>query len=391
MKILVLATKSPWPAIDGGRRLLAATLEAMAGRGHDLTLVFPAQPEDAQCPFAGCRVVPVVVERRSRLGDLLAAQLRARPLTLHRHDHPEVKAKVEELLAAESFDLVHAEQVQALAAAEPAFARGLPVVLRAQNLESELWRGLAKRRWWWWPLLALEAKRLAREEAKAVQRATTTIALSWRDAAGLTALSGKKVIELPAFSPAELPAGEKLPGEPALVLFGGGWPPNRDGAAFFMNEIWPRIAGDFPNARVHVFGDPEARGERVEGHPAPAESRQAFPQGGILLVPLFIGSGVRMKILESWARGLPAIATPVAARGLLAKNGQELEIATTPAEFAAAIQKLGRPEEAAKAVEAGRKLLRSQHDPESLARRLEEIYRVFSVAPGEPPPSLHSL
>lgn len=380
MKILVLATKSPWPAIDGGRQLLAATLEALAGRGHDLTLVFPAQPDDSPCPLGGCRVVPVAVRKRSRLRDLFGAQLRRRPLTLHRHDHREMAAKVEELLAAEKFELVHAEQVQALAAAEPAFTRGLPVVLRAQNLESELWRGLAKRRWWLWPLLALEAKRLASEEAKAVQRATATVALSWRDATGLTALAGKKVIELPAFAPAELPAGEKLPGEPALVLFGGGWPPNRDGAGFFLNEIWPQIAAGFPNARVHVFGDPEARGERVAGHPAPLESRQAFPAGGILLVPLFIGSGVRMKILESWARGLPVIATPIAARGLLAKNGQEIEIAAIPDEFIAAIKKLGQPEEAAKAVEAGRALLRSQHDPEQLVKRLEEIYRAADAA-----------
>lgn len=380
MKILVLATKSPWPAIDGGRQLLAATLAALAARGHDLTLVFPAQPGDAPCPFEGCRTIAVPVRRRSRLRDLVSAQLRRRPLTLHRHDHEEVTARVGELLAAEKFDLVHAEQVQALAAAEPAFASGMPVVLRAQNLESELWRGLARRRWWLWPVLALEAKRLAREEANSVRRASATLALTRRDATGLTALSGKKVIELAAFAPAELPAGEKLPGEPALILFGGGWPPNRDGARYFLREIWPQIAAEIPTARVHVFGDPEARGERVEGHPAPAESRQAFPAGGILLVPLFIGSGVRMKILESWARGLPVVATAVAARGLLVQNGQELEIATTPAEFAAAIQKLSRLAEAAKAVEAGRALLRSQHDPDLLAGRLEELYLTARAA-----------
>ena len=82
-----------------------------------------------------------------------------------------------------------------------------------------------------------------------------------------------------------------------------------------------------------------------------------------------------MKILESWARGLPVIATQVAARGLLARSGQELEIAETPAEFAAAIEKLVRPEEARRAIEAGRRLLREQHDPDALAGRLEEIYQ----------------
>lgn len=380
MKILVLATKSPWPAIDGGRQLLAATLEALARRGHIMTVVFPAQPGDAPSPLAACRAVPVAVKRRALPADALRAQLRGRPLTLLRHDHPEVAARVAELLESETFDLAHAEQVQALAAAEPAFARGLPVVLRAQNVESALWRGLARRRWWLWPLLTLEAGRLARSEGEAVRRASATLALTYRDAAGLAALGTGRVKELAAFAPAELPAGPALPGDPALVLFGGGWLPNRDGARFFLRRIWPAIAGQFPAARVHVFGDPDARGERIEGQPAPEESREAFPQGAILVAPLFVGSGVRMKILESWARGLPVIATPIAARGLLARPGEELEIAEDPAEFAAAIRKLSEPEAVRRAVAAGRLLLHREHDPATLAARLEEIYHQASAA-----------
>ena len=381
MNILVLATKSPWPAVDGGRQLLALTLEALSRRGHRLTLVFPAQPGDAPCPLTGCRTLAVAVERRSRLADALLAQLARQPLTLYRHTYPEMKAKVAELIVAERFDLVHAEQVQALAAAEPAFERAIPVVLREQNLESELWRGLARRRWWLWPLLELEARRLAKAEGEAVRRVAATVALTYRDAAALAVLGhGGKVVEIPAAATAELPAGKKLEGEPALVLFGGGaWPPNRDGAEFFLKEVWPRIASEFPAARLYVFGDEKARGERVVGRPAHAESREAFPEGGILLVPLFIGSGIRMKILESWARGLPVIATPVAARGLAFTAGQELEIATDPASFVAAIRKLSQREEAQEAVAAGRRLLRQNHDPNELAARLEEVYREAAV------------
>lgn len=384
MKILVLATKSPWPPVDGGRQLLAATLATLAGRGNQLTLVHPLPPGERAAPpppDAGgegrLRSIPVPVLRRGRLGSWLSAQLRRRPLTLHRHDHPEVAARVGRLLAEEPFDLVHAEQVQALAGAAPAFARGLPVVLRAQNVESELWRGLAARRWWLWPLLRLEARRLARAEGEAVRRAAVTVALTFRDRAQLAALAqGGRVVEIAAPAPAELPAGPPLPGAPALVLFGGGaWPPNADGARFFLEKVWPHLAAEFPAARLHLFGDPGARGERVEGHPAPAESRDAFAPGGILLVPLFIGSGVRMKILEAWARGLPVIATGVAARGLAATPGVELELAEDAAGFAAALRRLLAPGGAAAAVAAGRKLLRRRHDPELLAGQLEEVYR----------------
>ncbi len=388
MKILVLATKAPWPAIDGGRQLLAATLEALAARGHRAG---PGVPAGAGRPLRRAAARPRGIAEGRRAGrpegapaSLLAAQLAGRPLTLYRHDHPAVAAKVAELLAAESFDLVHVEQVQALAAAEPAFGRAVPVVLRAQNVESELWWGLATRRWWWWPLLRLEGKRLARAEGQAVRRVAVTVALTFRDRAQLAALGqGGKVVEIAAGAPAELPAGERLAGAPALVLFGGGaWPPNRDGARFFLGEVWPQIAAEFPAARVHVFGDPAAAGPGVVGHPAPGESRDAFPAGGILLVPLFVGSGVRMKILEAWARGLPVIATPVAARGLRASSGEELEIAEDAAGFAAAIRKLGQPANAEAAVAAGRRLLREHHDPDAMARELERIYAAAAAPAG---------
>ncbi len=376
MKILVLATKSPWPAVDGGRQLLATTLSALAARGHELTLVFPAQASDGPCPLAACRTVAVAVAQRSRWHDALVAQLRREPLTLWRHAHPEVVAKVEELIAGESFEVVHAEQVQALAAAAPAMERGLPVVLRAQNVESELWSGLAARRFWLRPWLRLEAARLARAEGEALRKVCATVALTRRDRDALAALcQGAQVVEIAAAAPAELPASQALEGSPALVLFGGGsWPPNRDGARFFLERIWPKIAAGFPQTCVHVFGDLSASGERVLGHVSPRESRDAFPQGGILLVPLFIGSGVRMKILESWARGLPVIATPVAARGI-ETHGGELEIAEDAAGFAAAIAKLSDRETALSAVAAGRRLLKQNHDPQTLAAKLEEVYR----------------
>ena len=378
MKILVLATKSPWPAVDGGRQVLAITLEALVRRGHAVTLVFPASSGDRPCPFPGCHLVPVVVRRRSPIYDLGKAWWHGRPLTLERHSHPELRAKVTELLAQETFDVIHAEQVQALDAAGPAFEKGLPVVLRAQNVESELWQGLALRHSLLGGILRREAQRLAQAEGLAVARAAATVALTRRDAEGLLRLGEGvgKVVALAAPAPAELPTGEPLAGEPALVLFGGGaWPPNRDGARFFLREIWPRIAARFPRARVHVFGEEAAKGERVEGRPSPAESREAFPRGGILLVPLFIGSGVRMKILEAWARGLPVIATPVAARGLEARSGVELEIAEDPSSFAAAIEKLSQPAAARSAIEAGRTLLRQRHDPDQIAEQLEKVYR----------------
>ena len=117
-------------------------------------------------------------------------------------------------------------------------------------------------------------------------------------------------------------------------------------------------------------------------HEAPADSREAFPPGAILAVPLRIASGVRVKILESWARGVPVVATPEAAAGLDASDGEELLIAPDPHGFATAIRRLHADASLARAlVDAGRILLSARHDPARIAERLAQIYAEVAHRP----------
>jgi glycosyltransferase involved in cell wall biosynthesis len=179
--------------------------------------------------------------------------------------------------------------------------------------------------------------------------------------------------------PAHLPAGATpLPGEPAIVVLGSaGWLPNADSATWFRSEVWPAVRAELPGAVLHLFGG-EDGGEPEAGiavHPAPADSADAFPPRAILAVPLRIASGVRMKILEAWARGVPVVGTPEAVSGLAAEPGRELLVATDPGEFAAALARLHRePALARSLVAAGRAALRERHDPAAVTAWLAAIY-----------------
>jgi glycosyltransferase involved in cell wall biosynthesis len=385
MRILWVGTKPPWPATDGGRLLATVTLEALAHAGHELTLVAPFDParEDAfgsaQALRRLCDPILIPAPPRSRLRAGLSSVLGPAPLSVVRHTHAAVAAQVETLLSARAFDLVHAEQPQALAQCAAAFERGLPVVLRAQNVESDLWTaaarsvaGLPAR---------LEALRMARFEAEAVRRAAATIALTERDAARLRALSGAavKVHRVPAPFPSELPAAEEpLPGAPAVVLMGsGGWLPNERGTGWFLREVWPEVRGALPGAVVHLFGDPGRAhdGAGIVLHGPLQDSRQAFAPNAVLVVPLPFGSGVRMKILEAWARGVPVVATPEAALGLEADDGRELLLARTPADFTAVLRLLTLESRLAPSLVArGRELLAARHHPDQVAALLSAVY-----------------
>jgi glycosyltransferase involved in cell wall biosynthesis len=130
-----------------------------------------------------------------------------------------------------------------------------------------------------------------------------------------------------------------------------------------------------PQAVLHVLGMPVRAGASVSARPAPADSGEAFPEGAVLVVPLRVASGVRMKILEAWARGVPVVATPEAAQGLEATDGRELLLARDSGEFAHALRRLHEePGVAAALVSAGCDRLAARHEPAAVAARLVEVY-----------------
>ncbi|HQP93615.1 MAG TPA: glycosyltransferase, partial [Thermoanaerobaculia bacterium] len=136
LSILIVATKSPWPPVDGGRVVVLNTVDALAAAGHLVTLVAPvdaaAGSAAVQAALGGrCRAELVPVRARAVPAAALSSVLRGRPLTVERHRLWEVEERVRRLLAAESFDVVQAEQVQAVAQAAPAGRAGVPLVYRA--------------------------------------------------------------------------------------------------------------------------------------------------------------------------------------------------------------------------------------------------------------------
>jgi glycosyltransferase involved in cell wall biosynthesis len=277
--------------------------------------------------------------------------------------------------------VVHAEQPQALAQCADAFARGLPVVFRAQNVESDLWAAAGATRRVAGVLARLEARRMARFEGQAVRGTSATLALTARDAERLRALSGMrdKVHCVPPPFPTVLPGADApLAGEPAVVLMGsGGWLPNQEGADWFLRAVWPGLRAALPRAVLHLFGD-AGRANDAPGlvrHASLADSRQAFASNAVLVVPLPFGSGVRMKVLEAWARGVPVVATPAAAEGLEARDGRELMLARTAGDFISALKRLSlEPGLASSLVGAGRTLLAARHDPAEVASRIAGVY-----------------
>jgi glycosyltransferase involved in cell wall biosynthesis len=125
--------------------------------------------------------------------------------------------------------------------------------------------------------------------------------------------------------------------------------PNVDAVRFLAQEIWPLIRREFPEFRLRLIGRGDSFIRKLISPEVGIETtgpiEEAIPEiasADIVVAPLRVGSGTRVKILEAWAAGRPVIATRLAAEGLSARDGQDIVFAETPAEFSGAVRRLVR-------------------------------------------------
>jgi len=365
--------------------VLLKTIEALAARGNRVELVAPctehiAEPIDALSEF--CTPHLVAARPRSGLASAILGLTRSTPITVARHTLTDVRRKVVELLDNGGIDVIHAEQLHALPQASVAARSDVPVVHRAHNVESILWaysagyRGPATR-----PLFALEARRMSAYEIQALESTACTIVLTEVDRRALTDLvPGTAIHTIHAPFDADLPAADTpLEGNPAVVtLVSGTWAPSRDAVNHLASEIWPTVRRRLPGAMLYVFGGGHHLDalEGVLGCRPPEKSRTAFPTGATVVIPERHPTGVPMKALESWARGLPLLVDGPTAKVLEAEDGEELVVAHDAQGYADALARLvdedGLRE---RIVTGGRRALAERHDPAEVAEHLERVYR----------------
>jgi hypothetical protein len=384
LRILYLATKPAFPPSDGGKLLMWNTLKELAARGHRITFVAPGQAENGrennEAAAQYCTPRLVGCHPGSLLVSFIRAQIVRKPLSVVRHTHTALRQAVRDELSKRQYDVIHLEQVQSLFNLPQGIALP-PLVLRAQNVESQLWRMVSRIR----PRLAWiarnEARKMSAVEARAVRRVRSTIALTRPDGnalAGAGGLEARRIRIIPPPFPNSLPgSGERFEGDPPIILLGGGWLPNRDSVVWFLASIWDDVRAANPAAHLHVFGGTRPTGVRAASwHPSPTDSRLLFPDNAILVVPLRVASGIRMKIIEAWARGTPVVATPQAVAGLDVEHAQEALLARTGEEFAAAINSVhSDPDLRSEIILRGRRVLSSRLDPTRIGGLLEATYR----------------
>lgn len=353
MNILLLTQVVPYPP-DSGPKIKTHYVLRWLAQQHDVTLVSfvrsPAEAAAADALRPLCRTVYTVPLRRSRPRDLVAllrGSVDRRPVTLLRDESAALRTLLDRLTTQHSFDLVHADQLNM---AQFALALdGLPVVLDLHNAVWSIMARLAQsarglRRW----ALLLECARLRRYEGWACAQAAAVIAVSQADRTALHEVAGPLPIDVVPIAVdvgAQPLIARDAAANAALSVATMFWPPNVDGVCWFGREIYPQVRRAQPDVPFYVVGARPARAVRhlaarqpgviVTGYVADLLPFQR--QAAAFVVPLRSGSGMRVKILEAFARGLPVVSTTIGYEGIDAQPDEHLLVADEPRAFAEAI------------------------------------------------------
>ncbi len=172
--------------------------------------------------------------------------------------------------------------------------------------------------------------------------------------------------------------------EPFTLLFLGSFRhlPNQEALTWFLREVFPKVRAEEPRARLAIIGsDPPPRHSLPEAEAIDLigfvdDVREPLKRYSLFVCPILSGSGVRVKLLEAFAAGIPVVSTRLGAEGLADKDGDLCALADDAPSFAAHIVKLLRdPESATKMAERARAEVVSKRDMRVMTERLVECYR----------------
>jgi polysaccharide biosynthesis protein PslH len=368
--------------VDTGGKIRSYNLLRCLARDHEVTLLsYYGGPRDLdyetaiQKELPGTRSIHTAAPDSTvlvRSLDYLRRISRSAPYAVSKFTHPEVARTVAAWLSIRRFDV----SVCDFLSASLNFPVNLitPTVLFQHNVESSLWQRMASRESNPIKRLAfnIESAKMISYERAALRRFHHVIAVSEHDRKRMLAMDSSCAITVVPTGVDTRKFSVAPPSmiDPPRIIFVGSmdWEPNIDAAEYFCQQIWPAVLKEFPNSIFQIVGrNPHPKVRRLASEavritgtvPSVAEYLR---DAAVVVVPLRIGGGTRLKIFEAMAMGKVVVSTSVGAEGLEVQSGRDLILADDAATFGRAILLLLRNAEMRRKYEQAAVQLAAQHD-----------------------------
>lgn len=359
MRVLQLFHKPPYPAIDGGclaeknmsDMLLMQDVELKTWSLH--TTKHPFLPQQFPKEYLD------KTHFESHFIDTSVSALKAfiflfrtnQSYNLRRFYSDKAAHSLKVLLEQEGFDVILFESIYV--------AEYLPVirsvsdakmVLRAHNVEHQIWERLANeeqqplKKWYYYHL----HKRLKNKEVQWLKQMDQVITISQRDALAFKHFLPNKSYKTIPFTVniTQYPFKEHQPKSNVRLFHIGAmdWMPNVEGVRWFIKHVWSQLKMENSELELHLAGksldETDYDHKQLMVHGEVPNAVEFMLNNDIMIVPLFSGSGMRIKIIEAMALGKVVVSTGIGLEGIDGENGIHFYEANTPSEFISVISQL---------------------------------------------------
>ena len=393
MNILLLCNKSPFPPGEGGPMAMNSVVTGLLEAGHSVkVMAFNSNkyhvdindiPQDYR---KKTRIEFIDIDLKIKIKEAFKNLFSDESYHVKRFVSEEFKKRLVKVLKKEKFDIVQLEMIYMAPYIETIREHSnAKIVLRAHNVEHKIWERMAKKtiffakRWYINHLV----RTLRNYEMSVLDKVDGIAAITTTDASFFRRVTSTPVIDLPfgvdidKFDPV-FEVGDA----PTFYHIGSmNWMPNEEGIKWFLKNVWDEVLKRTPDAKLYLAGRnmpkwlKKTKKKNVFVVGEVADAHEFVNQNNVAIVPLFSGSGMRIKIIESMALGKTVITTMVGAEGILYSEFDNIIIADNEPKMIENICRLYRHPEEAEAIGLNaRRIIEEVYDNKKIINRLLIFY-----------------
>lgn len=322
-----------------------------------------------------------------RMAGLAAAAFSSLPFSVLAHRSSAFRRRVAELVKTKRFDVIHVDTIALAQFLDQGWS--IPTVLTHHNIESQLMErragaenGLLARMY-----LRRETRKLLTYEAEMSGTFDVNVFVAQTDEQTLMGrVPGLRTAIVPNGVDVEYFTPNQGKQQPALIYTGGmNMFANRDAVMYFLNEIWPLVREQVPDVRFFAVGqdppkellDLAARDPQVVVTGYVTDIRPFVHDVSVYVVPLRVGGGTKLKVLDAMAMGKAMVTTSIGCEGIEVRSGEHLLVADSPEQFAdETVTLLRDPSRRSTLGRSARELVERRYSWKMIGGQLLEAYRL---------------
>lgn len=362
MKILQLTHRLPYPANDGGKIGIFNFTKNFTNLSHDVTLISIGSIYEKNIELHGLK--SQVKELKVFYKDVTNKKLDViknsifsiLPYNMNKYIFNDIEIFILDLMKNNNFDIVHIDHLHMAYYGRQIkkLYPSIPIVLREHNVEYTILERVAKneKNILKKILFSVQSKKLKEYEENIIKEFDKILVITQEDYKKLENIIFKRKLEI-------VPAGVDIDNFPRIIdkyenknknivsIGSMDWIPNQDGLAWFIENVMPLLVKKYPEIKLFIAGrgtpiwfKKKYENEFITFLGFVEDADSLIKNSSLAIVPLFAGGGMRVKILNYFAWGIPTISTTIGAEGIEVHNEEDILIADNITTFITAIETL---------------------------------------------------